>query len=169
MGKAANRRKIAEKRKEKPNSFNDRVKLAVKKGEDNLSAMYMWHESILTEARAEHDKECTTLKTDHEAELKSTRIRYELKLQKSRNEKKELRQEKSDLKKQVSQAKEWVQLIIASHLTDNKRNTLLVEKASKMGICDVRDFMKLNLMMDDDEKCEDVLINPLIDWIAPKP
>ena len=95
MGKAAQRRKIAARRNEKPNDYNDRVKLAVKKGDDNLSAMYVWHEARMEEAkekfegelsrrRAEHDEEFDKMKLD----LKKVNIRLELKLQKSKNDKK---------------------------------------------------------------------------------
>ena len=169
MGKAANRRKIAEKRNEKPNSYNDRVKLAVKKGEDNLSAMYLWHEAEMEKKRAEHEEELESLKLGQKIVIKDLKIKYELKLQKVRNEKKEHRQDKSDLKHQISQTREWTNLIVASQLTQNKRNTLLISKAAHIGIFEAKDLMEISAKMEDDEKCEELLINPLHDMISPKP
>ena len=169
MGKAANRRKIAARRNEKPNSLDDRVKLAAQKGRDNLSAMYLWHESEMELARAEHAQEFEKLRLGQEEELKKYRIKYELKIQKAKNERDGYRAEKSDIKKQLGQTKEWVNLIVASQLTQNKRNTLLVSKAAHIGIFEARDFIKIDEQMEDDEKCEEMLINPLIDLISQTP
>ena len=169
MGKAANRRKIAARRNEKPNSHDDRIKLALQKGRDDLSAMYLWHENKMEMARAEHAAELKQMIDGQEDELKKNRIKLELKVQKAKNERDAYRTERSDLKKQLCQAREWVNLIVASQLTENKRNTLLVGKATHIGIFDARDFIKVNKQLDDDEKCEEMLINPLFDLIDPKP
>ena len=172
MGKAANRRKIAAKRNEKPNNYDDRIRLAVKKGDENLSAMYLWHEARMEEAKADFDKQ----RAEHEEEmkeeaklnLKKLKIRYELKIQKVKNEKSEWKTEKVEMQRVLEQAREWVNLIVTSQLTQNKRNTLLVSKAAHIGIFNAIDFIKISDQLDNDEKCEELFINPLLDMLNPK-
>ena len=173
MGKAANRRKIAAKRNEIPNNHNDRIKLAVKKGDENLSAMYLWHEARMDEAKADFDRK----RAEHEKEveeeaklnLKKLKIKYELKIQKVKNEKSDWKNEKIEMQRVLDQAQEWCKLIITSQLTNNKRNTLLISKAAHIGMFDARDFVKISEQLDDDEKCEEMFVNPLLDMLNPKP
>ena len=172
MGKAANRRKIAAKRNEKPNTYNDRVLLAVKKGDENLSAMYLWHEARMDEAKAEFESK----RAEHEKKvgeeaalnLKKLKIKYELKIQKVKNEKSAWKSEKTDLLKIVEQSQEWARLIITSQLTNNKVNTLLVAKAAHIGLCDAREFIEITEQLEDDDKCEERFVNPLLDMMKPK-
>ena len=186
MGKAANRRRIAARRNEKPNDYKDRVKLAVKKGEDNLSAMYEWHEAVLSAQEAKHkaelDLKCAEFKdeldlkrAEHEKvrdelklEKKKLKIRYELKIQKVKNERDDWKTEKTEMLKVLDQSKEWVNLIVTSQLSQNKRNTLLVSKAAHIGIFNAGDFVKISEQLDDDDKCEQLLINPLLDMLNDK-
>ena len=134
-----------------------------------LGMMYLWHEAEMEKKRAEHEEELESMKLSQKIAIKDLKIKYELKLQKVKNEKKEHRQDKSDLKHQISQSREWINLIVTSQLTQNKRNTLLISKAAHIGIFEAKDLKEISDKMEDDDKCEELLINPLLDLISPKP
>ena len=166
MGKAADRRRQAKKRGEKPNSTVDRVKHQIRLNDDNLYNMYIWHETKMNELRDKHNDELLAFleKQSEKAEkakkneIKSIRMCYELKIQRL-TEKQKSSVENDRI---VEQARDFIQMIMVSQLCEAKRNSFYFNKAKSMGLLDTSELKKVNDMLKSD-KIEDKLMNPIFE------
>ena len=167
MGKAADRRRQALKRGEKPNSTTDRVKHQIKLNDANLYNMYIWHETKMNELKDKHNDELLEFVSSQvkkaekakDLEISKLKIRHELKMTKLINKYEEPNRENEKI---TEQAKDLLQTVMVSQLCESKRNSILFSKARAMGLLETKNFRKIKKMLEADD-IEDKLLNPVFD------